>query len=538
MSRCAWLFTCLGFLLLVLVIAFEDAARRTWKLKVAQLLQEQLELEASSDAFQDRSTQMLDGQARAKDLKEARGAAMRENKAQAMLSVERGVVLKASRQFQTKRARGRFFHSHMRDRQAGTNSEALRGRFAVLQHDTRFCNAAAAPHRTAHTTLTQLEQQPGDRNISSICGVKVDANASKDAYWWQTAALNSVWARTHGYDYLISCAGHSSNGCTHSDSQEKRSPCWCKIIVLADVLESGKYDGILFMDSDATWKDPKLGIFEGLIRPFAFEWVRTNHLSEQEPVIFFGCNSPWDHGGLRWNFSAPYAASGSANVGVMLLRNKSRAREMLRYWWHARAGWAQPYDRRTRGIFPEQDVLWRMWSVRPDLASSMRVLGKKSPTNGKRYCLRTIGTHVAQKHSPVLHLASNGMYDRWRQHQLEVAWRQRGDAHDHKWCVQRVDINTDAAAARLFGHVDATQESRPWFDTTVTWHEGSGDRFCKAGVRSTGQVRDICCAKSCGTCGGSGCSKRPAGRAACCIPAIRRTGHLCQNTSSVACRIA
>ncbi|MEL7367944.1 MAG: hypothetical protein AAFN74_03455 [Myxococcota bacterium] len=43
------------------------------------------------------------------------------------------------------------------------------------------------------------------------------------------------------------------------------------------------------------------------------------------------------------------------------------------------------------------------------------------------------------------------------------------------------------------------------------------------------QSGDVCCANSCGSCGGSGCSGRPGGAAACCTSSIRQSGRSCAN---------
>ena len=51
----------------------------------------------------------------------------------------------------------------------------------------------------------------------------------------------------------------------------------------------------------------------------------------------------------------------------------------------------------------------------------------------------------------------------------------------------------------------------------------SGDTTCCTGVSSG----DFCCSASCGTCGGSGCSRRPGGAAACCTRSINSSGRSC-----------
>ncbi|CAN0183708.1 unnamed protein product, partial [Ectocarpus sp. 13 AM-2016] len=49
---------------------------------------------------------------------------------------------------------------------------------------------------------------------------------------------------------------------------------------------------------------------------------------------------------------------------------------------------------------------------------------------------------------------------------------------------------------------------------------------------------DSCCAESCGTCGGVGCSGREGGAMSCCTSAIEGVGVLCETTSAGPCRIS
>jgi hypothetical protein len=49
------------------------------------------------------------------------------------------------------------------------------------------------------------------------------------------------------------------------------------------------------------------------------------------------------------------------------------------------------------------------------------------------------------------------------------------------------------------------------------------DPECKTGIRSG----NVCCAYGCGTCGGTGCSGRPGGSAACCSGTIQAAGRSC-----------
>jgi len=57
--------------------------------------------------------------------------------------------------------------------------------------------------------------------------------------------------------------------------------------------------------------------------------------------------------------------------------------------------------------------------------------------------------------------------------------------------------------------------------------------WCSKGVRN-GQA---CCRRSCGTCGGNGCSKRRGGGKGCCVRTIRKSKRVCTNKRSTACMI-
>lgn len=47
----------------------------------------------------------------------------------------------------------------------------------------------------------------------------------------------------------------------------------------------------------------------------------------------------------------------------------------------------------------------------------------------------------------------------------------------------------------------------------------------------------VCCAASCGSCGGAGCGRRPGGRSQCCVGAIRRSNIECSETVKSGCMI-
>lgn len=53
------------------------------------------------------------------------------------------------------------------------------------------------------------------------------------------------------------------------------------------------------------------------------------------------------------------------------------------------------------------------------------------------------------------------------------------------------------------------------------------DPTCSTGILDD----DVCCAASCGSCGGTGCETRPGGSAACCGIPIQRAGVACSGSA-------
>lgn len=62
------------------------------------------------------------------------------------------------------------------------------------------------------------------------------------------------------------------------------------------------------------------------------------------------------------------------------------------------------------------------------------------------------------------------------------------------------------------------------------------DRFCHGGIEGTSTSGvDVCCAASCGRCGGSGCYLLPGGSASCCSGTISTSGSVCDGFADVGC---
>ena len=264
-------------------------------------------------------------------------------------------------------------------------SNAL-GKIGLVMYDNRFCSTAKATAGHSDSSTSSAR----------ICGMQA---GDPQSFWWITAAINNAWASVHGYELLLYCM----HNCRHPDSGERRSPQWCKLIALSHALALGRFQTLLYLDTDAFWEDAEKSMLDGLVHRFAPELLQQPLQQQQQqhpppprsppflsptdptsaataasapPAIWFGCNSPWDFCGVPWSYSEPHAASGAAGTGLILVRNDQRARILLREWWHARNGWARPQNFRRTGTCSDQAVLWRMWSARHDLAAWMQVFGR------------------------------------------------------------------------------------------------------------------------------------------------------------------
>ena len=227
----------------------------------------------------------------------------------------------------------------------------------------RPCDAARRAARRAQVAEVDLFS----RRVSRTCGITVHDNDANEAYWWVTAAINAAWARTHSYDHLLYCI----TSCAHPDSGEERWTAWCKIVAIADAFELGGYDTVLYLDSDAFWKDATLPLVAGVVTPFAHppDWSHPPRAAAAQskgrtvgrPTVYFGCNSPWEICRSAWNFSAPHAHAGSANTGVVLLRRARSTWDVLHAWWQYGGGRA---GKLARNKCSDQDALWRDCELR------------------------------------------------------------------------------------------------------------------------------------------------------------------------------
>jgi len=72
-----------------------------------------------------------------------------------------------------------------------------------------------------------------------------------------------------------------------------------------------------------------------------------------------------------------------------------------------------------------------------------------------------------------------------------------------------------------------------WSNVNSVWDAGkssNGVKVCADGIGNGSH--SVCCASSCGTCGGSGCGSRPGGAAACCVGHIEDANQPCTGTNA------
>ena len=60
--------------------------------------------------------------------------------------------------------------------------------------------------------------------------------------------------------------------------------------------------------------------------------------------------------------------------------------------------------------------------------------------------------------------------------------------------------------------------------------------LCMNGIRNEGGIYGlICCAQTCGQCGGEDCDKSTGGDTQCCEGVIHKSGKICETSADTAC---
>lgn len=167
---------------------------------------------------------------------------------------------------------------------------------------------------------------------SRLCGPPSDAPV------WRAARAHAAWAVRHGVKYLPSCITH----CAHPELGP-RHPSWCKMVALADAMDTRRYSKILWLDAGVIWAEPTRGL--GALLAWAGDLTRL-----RSPHAFFGCaEAPATaavklRGAKRRGTTLLGPASGRRNNGdssgssVILLRSDEVSRTLMQTWWDGGVG--------------------------------------------------------------------------------------------------------------------------------------------------------------------------------------------------------
>lgn len=273
--------------------------------------------------------------------------------------------------------------------------------------------------------------------------------------------MNAQWARRQGYEHLTYCISQCTATYGDGSFTAALASAWCKLPVLADVLQTKLHDTVLYLDSDAFWNGTQKSGLEALGRfMWPGDWLDSNAGGGS---IFFGCNLPWngeDRGRRQWNRSWVNGNRGPANTGAMLLRRDAAALATLTEWWRtpfSMPRWNQKHQW-------EQSALWEIWRTKPSFASALRVLS--DPASGD--CMRTMDR---RRPSLIAHIPGGGrsVLSVRESYFLAADPRQRLRATPwstmfvelgkeaqvvppsalHRRCVRRLSVDAHAATVRM-----------------------------------------------------------------------------------------
>ena len=145
--------------------------------------------------------------------------------------------------------------------------------------------------------------------------------------------MNLEYALFHGYDLIFfqlqgtGCA-HSQcgAGCTHT-RWGARHASYCKVAALGAALSTQRYNWVVYIDSDAFMSNLTVSL-PNLLSAYGVH-------DPNSADSFFG----WDH---------PFTLG--PNMGFIVLRNTTLARDLVRTWWNLDAGkyaMEHPFEQRT-----------------------------------------------------------------------------------------------------------------------------------------------------------------------------------------------
>lgn len=172
-----------------------------------------------------------------------------------------------------------------------------------------------------------------------VAVVTICAYAAEETVRVLCAANRLLYSKLHGYDivFLTDASEVEPNHMSDMNvSDGVHKPFFWKVNAVKNVLETGEYDWVLWMDCDAFFMEPTRTI-DSIIQKYSWNTTPASQLP-----AFHGNESP-DRASLRQRLhSRPPEVSlivavdsTGINNGVWLLRNSQWSHEFLTRWWHS-----------------------------------------------------------------------------------------------------------------------------------------------------------------------------------------------------------
>ena len=115
---------------------------------------------------------------------------------------------------------------------------------------------------------------------------------------------------------------------------------------------------------------------------------------------------------------------------------------------------------------------------------------------------------------------------------LTAAWRMPLSIRQSKEAAFHLELSPDPRLGGAIGSPDATAASSLAVQPGAVGP--STTAWCADGVRGA-STPDVCCAGTCGQCGGPACGTLPGGRDSCCTSNILRNNITCADSASMGC---
>ena len=240
------------------------------------------------------------------------------------------------------------------------------------------------------------------------------------AYWVLHAAINEIYAESHGYGYLYVHLSNRTTPCEYltkgGSSWRRRDATWCKVPAVAHVLLHGLPSGrqcsnVLYLDSDAHVSNWSLSIDDYLARA---KDRGDEALQDDRWQILFSSNYWFEPDSL--------------NTGAWFIRNTASACGLLRFWW-GRTQFPNYDVRLPYEIGLEQEVMRRMYVFGRPWGERVRLLPTARFYRRDDYAWRQKG----REHSS---WAATRAPERSYSHDDFIHHGQKRHARDIAWLVQ------------------------------------------------------------------------------------------------------